>query len=334
MKKLPIIFLMLLACVLQVQGQGKILLGQYYQNLPAFSPSFTGANDFLDIRTGFRKQWAGFDNAPKTIFASAYSPIRFKHNAYKPNSLRASSNTPYQANDRLIPGAKVGVGGYVLLDERGPIKDLESMLSVAVHVPITRKTYLSLGMSAGLLNKRIDFSDITVVDAINDPTYLNYINNGASNSTFNLNTSIGIHSHGYYFSYSAMQIAQSFLSGNENISEDEAQGIRHHLMGGYRFFLDSKWELIPNTFVRIQSGLPVFYEAGMRARYNQNLWLGVSYRNDKSTVGMLGFNFSDKFNFGYAYEYKSTEYSGFNKGSHEITLGIRLFNHSNYASIW
>ena len=337
MKRLCFVIVVLLAVSFESYGQGKILIGQYFQNLPAFSPAFTGASDYLDIRTGFRKQWAGFDGAPTTGFVSFYTPIRLKKNPFKANSLRTSSNAQYYKGGDTKKTSKgdtrLGIGGYVLLDEQGPFQELESMLSFAVHIPITEKTYLSLGASGGLLNSRINFDDITVVDDLNDPVYLSFINNGASNTFFNFNAGVGLHSDAFYVSYSAMQLTRTFISGNEEVN-NEGASIRHHVLGGIRLFLHEKWEVIPNTFIRSEANQPFFYEGGVRVRYNKNLWLGASYRNDETAVGMLGFAFSDKVNFGYAYEFKSSEFDNFNNGSHEIVLGFRLFNFNNYTSIW
>ncbi|MEL6561772.1 MAG: type IX secretion system membrane protein PorP/SprF, partial [Bacteroidota bacterium] len=81
---------------------------------------------------------------------------------------------------------------------------------------------------------------------------------------------------------------------------------------------NDKWELIPNAFLRSEVNQPFFFEAGVRARYNKNVWFGASYRNDQSYVGMLGFEISDYVNLGYAYEFKRSEFENFNNGSHEI----------------
>ncbi len=315
-------------------GQGRALLGQYFQNLPAFSPALTGANDYLDIKTGFRKQWAGFDGAPTTGYISAYSPLRIKANEFKQNSLRGSTNSKYWkggATDK--PRVRLGIGGYVLVDDRGPFQETEAMLNFAVHVPISTKTYLSLGTSAGISNAKVDLADITVVDNINDQTFLSFVNNGNSNNFLNVNAGIAVHSDGFYLSYSAMQLAKSLLSGNEEVNNDGAS-LRHHILGGYRFFLNDKWELIPNTFIRIDESQPFFFEAGARFRYNKNVWFGASYRNDESAVGMLGFAFNDVINFGYSYEFKSSDFNNFNNSSHELVLGFRLFNYSKFTSIW
>ena len=201
MKKLLTLIIALIAIGADSFGQGKVVIGQYFQNLPAFSPAFTGANDYLDIRTGFRKQWAGFDGSPSTGFLSIYSPIRLKKNPYKANSLRSSSQAQYykggKINNDRNGDTRLGIGGYVLVDDQGPLTETEGMLSFAAHVPVAERTYLSLGVSAGILNSSIDLNDITVVDELNDAVYLSYVNNGASNSFFNLNASLGVHSESY-----------------------------------------------------------------------------------------------------------------------------------------
>lgn len=337
MKRLLTLIIVLLALNADSFGQGKVVIGQYFQNLPAFSPAFTGANDFLDIRTGFRKQWAGFDGSPTTGFLSIYSPIRLKKNPYKANSLRSSSQAQYYKGGEIDNDkngdTRLGIGGYVLTDDQGPLTETEAMLSFAAHIPVAERTYLSLGVSGGILNSNINLGEISVVDELNDATYLSYVNDGSSNTFFNLNASLGLHSERFYFSYSAMQLTRSLLSGNELVNNEGAD-IRHHILGGYRIFAGDNWEVIPNTFLRSQNNIPFFYEFGVRARYQRNLWFGVSYRNDDTFVGMLGLNLSDSINLGYSYEYKSLDATNFNNGSHEIILGFRVFNFNNYQSIW
>ena len=335
MTKSRFLTLIFLVAITQVYGQGRVLLGQYFQNLPAFSPAFTGANNYLDIRTGFRKQWAGFDGAPNTIFLSAYSPIGQSDSLQKRHSLgnNTKEESPNSWGFVNKYGVKLGAGGYLFMDERGPLKELEIVPSLAVHVPVWKRTHLSLGISGGLWNSRIDLSEITVVDEVNDATYLSYLNDGTSASYLHLNFSLGIYSDRYYFSYGMMQAARTFLSGNDQVN-DEGAGARHHLLGGYHFFAGPKWELIPNSFLRIEGDQPLFFETGLRARYNRKIWIGASYRNDETIVSMFGFSFNDLIDFGYAYEHKNSDFDNFNSGSHEVILGLKLFKRGSYSSIW
>ena len=329
-----LILCLLLGTPWRVAGQAKVLLGQYFQNLPAFSPALTGVNDFLDIKMAYRKQWTGIDSSPETMFLSAYHAIAPGTNKYRSNSLRIGDTDSYgKPHKKRATPFKIGYGGYLLTDQQGGIRQTEGLLNTAMHVPIMERTYLSLGVSFGISHARVDLSELRVRDPENDPTYLSYLQNGTANTFLNLNSSLAIHSDDYYFSYGAMELVRTLLGGNEEVNNEGAK-LRHHFMGGYRIHLNQKHDLIPSALVRVESNLPVFYDVGIRWRYDQNFWMGFSYRNDQSFIGMLGFMMGDMFTLGYAYEYKNSELTNFSNGSHEVVLGVQLFNHDKYVPVW
>ena len=63
MKK-PLFSLLLLLLTHLALGQNNVFIGQYFKIMPAFAPGLTGANNFLDIKTGTRNQWADVEEAP------------------------------------------------------------------------------------------------------------------------------------------------------------------------------------------------------------------------------------------------------------------------------
>jgi type IX secretion system PorP/SprF family membrane protein len=313
-------------------AQRTVLSGQYLQNLPAFSAALTGAGDYVHLQSGFRKQWAGFKDSPNTIFVSAYCPIINNKKGDKAVKNKLMHIKNYSGGKAHIPLSKMGIGGYVSQYNQGPLKEMEAMFNFAVHVPVSKTNYLSFGTSAGLSNTHIDFSDITVEDALNDPKYQSFVQNGAANTILNINGSIAFHSERHYISYSMLQVTRTQLSGNFELNEDK--GIRHHFLGGYKFSVGDNWEVFPNALVRITSTQRVFIESGFRARYMHNVWLGGSYRNDRSFVGLIGMILNDNLDFCYAYAVNGGQSSNINNGSHEVTLGIRLFNIGTFASFW
>lgn len=327
-----ILIVVMLISLGEVNGQGKILTSQYFQNLPAYSPAFTGAHDFLDIRTGFRKQWAGYSGAPQTGYISAYGALYPGHNRHQKHSLRVSDPSEYEGTKKNT-GSKLGIGGYILSDQAGSLKLLESMLSVAAHIPVADHKYLSLGMSTGITNNRVDLEDLTVIDPINDPTYLSYVNSGNSNTFLNMSASIGYYSDRFYVSYGMMQLVNSLLSGNDEVN-NEGASVRHNILAGFRIHMTDKLELLPNVFYRLEKNASSFFDVGARLRYNKNLTGGLAYRNDDTYIMMLGLTMSDKISLGYSYEYKTASTSQFNNSSHEIVLGIKLFNYAKYTPMW
>lgn len=306
-----------------------IFLGQYFKVMPAFAPGLNGANDFLDIRTGSRYQWIGYDGAPKTYFVSGNGAIYLdKHNPYKNNSVRVSNLSPYRTK-----GVKLGVGGYVFDDQYGAYHQTDAMGSVAIHIPVSSASYLSLGISTGWYHSRIAMSDLFVLNPQNDATYQQYLQSGARSNYIKINTGLALYSHRFYLSYGLMNVAMAHIGGN-TFFEAYAPALTHNMLGGVIINIGPYMEWIPNAFVRYTPGVPLVSDTGMRFRFRQNPYLGVSYRNDHTLVSMLGFTLQDQFSFGYSFEFKAMGHAGMNTTSHEIVLGLQLFNHRKYVPIW
>ena len=309
-------------------SQSRPLLGQYFQNLPAFAPALTGANDFLDIRFSYRQQWVGFEGAPRTVYLSAYSSLQNKEKETWPGTLRLGEGD-LDATIQL----KHGIGGYLRYNEEGAFKQQDFNLNYAVHVPVFRRTYLSFGVSAGLNNEKVDIADITVKNGAGDETYQSYLSDGASNTYFNLTGGFALTSDRYYLAYSALPLLRTFVSGNEKVYQDESY-MRHQILAGGRLYLNQDVELIPNGFLRIDKTMPVLFDAGLRLRYQQKYWTGLSYRNDGTFIGMLGLTFNDLLSLSYSYELGTSDISTYHHGTHEVLLGLQLFNFKRYTSMW
>ncbi|WP_340153685.1 PorP/SprF family type IX secretion system membrane protein [uncultured Marivirga sp.] len=319
MKKIIILIVINALSIGLIKAQTNPLLGQYIQNLPAYNPSLAGVNDFLDINAGFRQQWVGFQKAPQTNYLSAYSTLKFDGD---------------KERSEFAQSLKHGVGGFVILQNQGYYRQSEVSFTYAVHVPVFKGTYFSLGLSPSFYNNQIDLSDLWVKDQSSDETYQSVMENGYSNTFLHTNFGISLYSPDYYVSYSLMEASELQLSGNEETKNNISNG-RHHIMGGYRFQINKDFDIIPNTFVRLDQARPAFYELGVRSQYQGNLWAGLSYRNDNTLVNMLGIHFKEKYKIGYAFEYKWGEVSQYNSGSHEVVLGIRLFDQNKPGiSMW
>ncbi|MEO1054064.1 MAG: PorP/SprF family type IX secretion system membrane protein, partial [Bacteroidota bacterium] len=298
---------------------------------PAFNPALTGIEEYLDVKVGYRKQWTGFTDAPETFYASAYGTISASDKySVKRYSLRVSNPkvyNPVKPRFSQEHGIRHGVGGYVLRDAQGPFEYIEGFLNYAFHFPVNDQLYVSLGASVGVSNNRIDFDKLTVRDQ-NDDVYQALLMNGGSSTFVDANVGIGVYASGFYLSYSAAQVARQFVFGNEVLENDE-NSIQHNFIGGFRFVINPDVILQPAVFARVEQGVPLTYDLNFKARLKGRYWLGASYRNDQTIIGMLGFTFNNV-NFGYSYDYNTQDISDFNNGSHEITLGLMLFNTNNF----
>ncbi len=306
MKKILIVIIAVFGSA-ATYAQSNELIGQYYLNMPSYNPAHTGVDNFLNISAGMRQQWTGFSGSPYNSFINAYGIV----------------STNKSKNDSLGTSAKHGIGGNVMKNAQGAYKQNEAALMYAYHIPVAKRTYLALGMSPTVYNEKIETSKLTIEDEINDATYQSLIGNGDSYTNLRLNAGLALYSDNFYVSYSLRNAASVTLSGNKDAFNKQSER-RHHFMAGYTFHLNQTFDLIPNTFVRLDELRPALVEVGVRARADQNKWLGVSVRNDKTIVGSLGLLVRNKFSFGYAYEYKKFGMLSVSGGTHELVLGLQL----------
>lgn len=329
MKKIYLTIILVTAYVASY-GQSRALIGQYFQNLPAFAPALTGANDFLDLRLSMRQQWAGFEGAPSTYYLSGYGIIKGNTtDQYRYRSLRLTAPESKESPMRM----RHGVGGYLQTDHQGAFKQLDFKLNYAVHVPVFQSTFFSFGISTGIANDKIDISDINVKNDVDDVTYQSYLQDGNSNTYFNITGGLALNSDHYYVAYSIAPLVNTFISGNETTHIDD-NNMRHQILAGGRLTLSQDVELIPNAFLRLDKTMDPLFDAGVRLRYQQKYWAGVSYRNSDTIIGMLGLVVNDLWKLSYSYEYGLGDFNNYNNGTHEIVLGVQLFNYNKYTSMW
>src|SRR5690606_19536272 len=166
----------------------------------------------------------------------------------------------------FLPTVKQGLGGNLQTDEQGPFRQMEINLNYAVHIPVSHRTYLSMGLSPGIYHAKVDFSNVEVMDLDRDETYLNLLENGESSAFFQLSGGFSLYSDRYYAAYSMMQLTHAHIGGNESMN-NEGKEVRHQFMGGYRFYLNQDFELVPNAFVRMEKTMPLLWDAGARIQY-------------------------------------------------------------------
>ncbi len=311
-----------------VFSQTNVFLGQYFNVAPIFAPGLVGANDFLDIRTGSKYQWIGYEGAPTSYFISASNSFTIgKANPYKFNSVRVSNMAPYTTK-----GLKFGLGGYVLNDSYGEYHQTEAVPTFTIHIPVSSRSYFSLGVSTGFYHSRIG-SGVSVLDPSNDLTYQIFKANGSRSGYLKINTGIALYSNNYYFGYSLVNASTVLLNSNVHLEEFDPD-MTHHLLGGVAISLSQKVEFIQSALMRLSPSSPMILDIGMKVRYMQNPYFGLSYRNDKSFLALFGFTIKDLLGFSYAYDFKSLQDATLNSSSHEIMLSLRLFNYGKYVPIW
>lgn len=271
---------------------------QYMFNNLYYNPAYSGVEGVSKISLLYRDQWFGYQptfdegGAPKTTLFTFNVPI-----------LRFRS----------------GVGFYVVDDRLGPQNNLEIQASYAYHLVIG-EAKMSFGIKAGIYSQTIDFTKYRPID-INDPL----IQKGKE-SQIRPDMGVGVHyqAEKYYAGVGLQHILKSeFDFGSDSLRNP----LENHLVatGGYNYQLNYDVVLTP-SFIFNTDFNSVSFDLSVLARYKENLYGGLSYRQSEAVVGLIGYSFlkDNALSIGYAIDYVVSAQDAKQPTSHEIQLSYTL----------
>lgn len=271
------------------------LYSEYMFNTFEINPAYAGSTDAVQIISMFRKQWTGFKTAPQSTFLSVDMPI---------------------------PNKRVGVG-IKLVDDRDEItKTVGAQAAYAYKVPVGSNSTLALGLQAGAMSFKSDFTKVDVIDP-NDPSFSQVVNS----VKINFGTGIFFNTENFFVGLSLPNlIRQNLKKSDPGNFSDIKQNMHIYFNTGYVFMLNENFVLKPSVLVRGLVGSPVSVDI------NANLWiadmlsLGASYRNNSAVVGIINMRVLPELYLGYAYDHSISRLNIIAKGSHEIILRYQIPN--------
>lgn len=287
-------------------------------NLPVFtqyladnnfviSPTYAGIGDNLKLRANGLTQWVGIKDAPDN--QSVYGDFRI--------------------SDRT------GIGMSFYNDRNGNTIQTGAKFSFAHHLILDyyTKQYLSFGISYNINNIRFDINNFT--NGNNQPPVSNpNITDDRKNSNNNFDVGVLYRNRGFYLSFNANNVLEKKL--DEMIVQNEPQLLlNYQIYSGFTFRgpKNSGLEFEPSVYYQMftsdkRSSTDLNFKFRKFNRNEDYYWAGVSYRflNDQllkplNLGPMAGFKKSI-FYFGYAYQVTINDLSGFNSGTHVVTIGI------------
>lgn len=310
-------------------GQQLPQYSQFQRNQIMSNPGAAGSYDFLDITLGGRYQWAGFDNSPKTGYLYASSVVNKPKVRYNP-SLR-TSNGPF-ANPKVSTGrVKHAVGGEVYMDEYGAFRKLSFSGIYAVHIPVTKKTNLSLGTKIGITSNNF-LADRAVVlsnmegytgTPVTDDVYAQFVQNQSSLNFLNIGLGLYYYSDQFFVGVSVDQLSKDFVrfgSGTANFDPN----MHGQVIAGYKFPVSDNLTLMPSFIGKYMKPAPFSFDVNLQLEYKEWLWFMGGYRNSNDIIVGLGANISQRFKLGYSYDFTVSKIGKYSSGSHEVVLGLML----------
>jgi type IX secretion system PorP/SprF family membrane protein len=301
---------------------------QYVLNNYLLNPAISGIENYTDIKVGYRKQWAGIDNAPQTSFVTANwnlgSGYLWKNALSLPDNGDDPMDRNYMQNYTSSP-AHHGMGVIAVYDKLGPLSRLDASLTYAYHLQLSNTYNLSVGVAAGVSRVALDINALTFEDQTRvDPSISNGI---PSQLKPDLSLGIWLYSGRLFAGASVQQILQQKLSFTSDPNYNMGKEVPHFFItAGYKLYIDDEVSATPSIMVKQVSPVPASVDVNLKVSFRDRLWLGGSYRKDDSFSAMAGINISKLLNLTYAYDFTTSGLNQVSNGSHEIVLGLQLNN--------
>ncbi len=284
--------MMLLLCppwVNRVQAQQETQFTQYMFNGIALNPAYAGSQEALQITCLFRNQWVGLEGAPTTQTFAAHTPLNKE---------------------------RVGVGLLVSNDAIGVHRDFSIQGSYAYRIPMQNGASLSMGLQAGVRQRRGDLLSVDGIDTI-DPSF-----NG------NYNEMVPEFGAGVYFQNRVFYAGLSSPKLTGNIFNRGMLNNRRHyyFTSGIVFAVGNTVKVNPSILLKSVGPSPLGIDLNTNVIFNNVLWLGASYRSQESFSVLTQLQVTKQFRVGYSYDAITSALNQVANGSHEIML--------NYAFVF
>ncbi|MCM4164082.1 MULTISPECIES: type IX secretion system membrane protein PorP/SprF [unclassified Arenibacter] len=274
---------------------------QYMYNTMSVNPAYAGSRGQLSAAALYRSQWVGLEGAPKTQTLNLHSPIR---------------------NSRLGYGISIindNIGDGVVQETQ-----LDAVLSYTVDVALDAK--LSFGLKVGGNMLSLDFNGLNNFDSEN-------IQGDNIDNKFSPNFGVGVYYHTdkFYAGLSAPNLMETQYFDNSQRDPNSVQFLskermNFYLITGYVLDLNNNFKFKPAVLTKVVGGAPLQIDLSASFLFNDKFSFGAAYRWDAALSGLVGFQLSDQFMIGLAYDRETTELGGtqFNDGSFEVFLRFEL----------
>lgn len=326
---LPALFILLFIGAGKSFGQQRPQYSQYSLNNFVVNPAISGIENYTDLKLGYRKQWAGLEGSPTTMYASFHTAIGKddRNRINKSSMMRGVVRRPrYKVNKNnrfKKANPHHGVGGLVQVDKTGPIQNTTLNLTYAFHLPISNRVTWSMGTAAGINQFSLNFAQVTTVTGSDPALYSDRLND----TKLDLGVGSWLYSDQFFLGISAMQLLANTEDASimNGLQRPGLAQPHFYLTGGYRFDVSRDITLMPSFMVK-SSATAQAADVSLKALFAERIWAGASYRHKDAVSLMTGVNISPLLEVGYSYDAVTSELRHASAGSHEIVLGLKLQN--------
>jgi type IX secretion system PorP/SprF family membrane protein len=269
-----------------------------YQLSPfLYNPAFAGVDGTTQLNAVIRNQWSGVREAPQTDVISGYG---------------------------LLRNEKMGLGATAFKDVAGADSRRGITLSYAYHLRVKNDMSLSLGLSAGFLQYRLDHTIINPYDD-GDPVFNSpVLSSVVPTATFGAY----LYADNFYASVALPQLLSSTFTVKDEYNDNSLieGGLTNHIFvgGGYIKEINDAFTIEPSLLLMLSSPAPASVELMTKLTYKDLLWTALSYRFNDAACMYIGVDIDERFYVAYAHDFVTSELSTVTSGTNEFKLGFRF----------
>jgi type IX secretion system PorP/SprF family membrane protein len=301
MKKLIYISIML-AMPVGLLAQQFPFMEAYNVNPFNMTPAYAGLKNIKTVFLDYRSDWTGIDGGPVTCQLSY--------------------------NDRLK--GKVGLGGRFIYDKTDIFKQIMLLGTYTYEVQFAEKHFINFGLSAGFYMNSIDLGKY-----YNDPNFVQDAVLNYRTERSNVKVATDVSALYRYIDFEGGILFSNVMFGPAKYSNTDItyKPLKNYLVhASYTYHIDNRWDVKPFVLLRGGQRYPSQLELASEVNYNKKIWCMLVFR----TGGIWGLGFGAEVTDGIFLNYSynlSTNVALNTFGSHQITLGVRLFKKTSKQNV-
>ena len=301
-----LIHIWLVMLVGNVSAQQIPVSSLFVENPFLFNPAVAGTDNGFKIRMDNRFQWMGFTDAPITNQLSAYGPHKLRN---------------------------IGYGGNISYDATGPTSMFKMNGAFATNFAINFDIRVSLALNLGLIQYRVDGTQIEWDDGIED---LKYPKTVMSSFLPDAGTGLYVYHHDWFVGLSAQQLFNNNIKLVKGGEDSKRNRLNTHFYGyaGYKFYsTDKHWVIEPVILARKVVATSFQFDITGKVTYMEQFWGGLNVRNTfqssqsfNAIAIMAGYIHERRIHIGIAYDYSLGKMRTLSAGTIELVLGYNFDN--------
>lgn len=296
MKKIIFSLLVIIVFCLPAKAQQDPIYSQYMFNGLAINPAYASLDESANLTAVGRNQWVGVDGAPKTATLSFYTPLNERGTSVGFSAMRESITVNTRTDFNLLASQKIS---------------------------LNEEWHLAMGLQAGMSQYNENNNSLTTTDPAFATNYKYFKTNvGFGFALFRDNFYLGLGAPNF----------KSFDLGN-SVNKVVTKP-HYYLEAAYAYQVNDDLWFRPVVLLRQVQGSGMQYDVNASFLLKELVWLGASWRSEKTVTGMVQVRLTGSLEMGYSYDTPTnSNLKGAQSVSHELMLSYRFGWNSDHEVI-